>query len=80
MNGWKEAAEVLLNHKANVNKQDKEGYTPLMRAAFNSHDEIVKLLLAKGADPKLKEKKGKTALDLAEENKCTAVVEILKKG
>ena len=40
----------------------------------------MKLLLAKGADPKIKEKKGKTALDLAGENNGAAVIAILKES
>jgi ankyrin repeat protein len=41
------------------------GYTPLMCAAENSNVMMIKLLLDKGADPKLKNKAGETALDIA---------------
>lgn len=36
------------SHKS-VDVRDEEDWTPLMRAAFNSHEHVVKLLLAKGA-------------------------------
>ena len=36
--------------------------TPLYQAAFNGHNELVELLLEKGADPNIKTKAGTTAL------------------
>jgi len=42
-----------------------EGATPLMRAARNGDAAAVRLLLARGADPTLKQKSGVTALMLA---------------
>lgn len=73
--------KVLLRHGAKVNAQLKtptlfrahtpgdgnlgEGTTPLMRAARNADVDAMRLLLANGADPSLRQKNGTTALMLA---------------
>ncbi|MHC4592876.1 MAG: ankyrin repeat domain-containing protein, partial [Planctomycetota bacterium] len=41
----------LLKKGADANSYDPEGYTPLFPAAREGHEEVVKLLLAHGADP-----------------------------
>jgi uncharacterized protein len=56
---------LLLDRHAAVDAADNRGRTPLMIAAENGHAEIVDLLIGHGADPGLKDKAGKTALDLA---------------
>jgi ankyrin repeat protein len=52
----------------NINYQNEKEWTALMMACVNSNDYsnngIVKLLLENGADPNLKDKKGRTALSL----------------
>lgn len=73
--------KVLLRHGAKVNAQLRtptlyrahtpgdgnlgEGSTPLMRAARNADVAAMRLLLANGADPSIREKNGTTALMLA---------------
>jgi ankyrin repeat protein len=47
---------------SNVNARDR---TPLMKAALWGRDDAVKFLLEKDADPRLKDHKDRTALDLA---------------
>jgi ankyrin repeat protein len=42
-------------------KSDPDGYTPLIEAAKAGHAEVVKRLLAAGADPKIKDRVGRTA-------------------
>ena len=55
---------------ADINLQNKQGISPLMWAVIqNENPEIISVLLQNGANPKLKNKQGYTALDLATENK-----------
>lgn len=49
----------------NINTQNLLGFTALMFATIFSNHKIIKLLLDAGADPNLKNIKGKTALDFA---------------
>lgn len=59
--------------KVNVNTKNKEGVTVLHRAALISkNDEILKYLLAVGADKSIKTDFDETAYDLAAENKFLA--------
>ena len=50
------AIEMLLLHGCSINYRDNGGDTPLMHAAVFGNTEIVKYLLAKGADPLLRNK------------------------
>jgi ankyrin repeat protein len=56
---------VLINHGADVNAVAMNGESALMLAATNAKADLVEYLLRNGADSKLKDKKGKTALDYA---------------
>ncbi len=58
--------EMLLDRGANINAQNNEGSTPLMEAVKANEPEAAIFLIDKGADPFIKNKKGKTALSLAE--------------
>ncbi len=51
---------------------------PEPRSCGPGRAEVVKLLLAKGANPNVKDRRGKTALALAKIRKCSKIVEILK--
>ncbi len=62
-----QAAEVvgfLLDQGAHLDDRDDRGRTALMIAAEGGHADIANLLLARGADPSLKDKAGKRAADL----------------
>jgi hypothetical protein len=54
-----------------------DGFTPLAIAAWNNDAQIVMELLRAGADPSIKDKKGKTALDQATSQKNTEIVALL---
>jgi ankyrin repeat protein len=54
----------LLDAGAHIDDRDARGRTALMIAAEGGHAEIAAFLLARGADPSLKDKTGKRAADL----------------
>ena len=66
------AAAIDLNHPAGG------GFTPLMIASRNGHPELVRVLLAAGADKDLRNKYGKTALDYAIKEKKDACAALLR--
>lgn len=55
--GYIEGCERLLIQGADINQQDNKGATALIYAVLNNHEEIVRLLLSKGADQNLATKK-----------------------
>mgnify|MGYP000332853969 CR=1 FL=1 len=57
-------AELLIEHKANVNKQNDCGETPLHLACFEEDEDMTKLLVANGADPNMLDEDGNTPYDL----------------
>jgi ankyrin repeat protein len=61
--GHVEAAKALIEAKAGLNLQNKDGSTALITAAFMCHPEIVEALLKAGADKAIKNNTGTTALD-----------------
>lgn len=60
-----ESVKALLDGGADPNRTDPNGLTPLMMAAGYGYTPIVKVLLARGADTRLRDGKGSTALDYA---------------
>jgi uncharacterized protein len=61
-------AQLLLRQPAiELDAIDIDGRTPLMWAVERGHEGIIGLLLEKGADPKIKNAEGKTALEIARE-------------
>ena len=84
--GRLEECETLIELGANVNfkKEDSNGenedeYSPLMIATRNGHMDIVRLLLANGADTQLLSKEENTVLHIAasigDENLCSIFLE-----
>lgn len=80
--------DFLLNGGSDLNGVDKSGRTPLLHAVVQymseaggviSHPEVVKLLLDRGADVKLRDNEGNTALLLAIEvrNESPDIVRLL---
>jgi ankyrin repeat protein len=63
---FEETAKALISAGANVNHRDKDGFTPLMRAALMNNVHCFGLLLRNGADPTpVNAHWHKTALEMA---------------
>lgn len=87
---WKQAyalsLNILIEHGSNINLANNLGETSLMTAANDCADFSVETLLAHKADPAIKNKLGKTALDIAIEkatnsgqnSNCNNTVKILQ--
>lgn len=60
-----DAVKYCLSHGANVNAKDAKGYTALHGAAFRGDNEMVKYLIAQGADIHATTKDGDTVADVA---------------
>ena len=81
LDGNKEAAEKALKEYPDyINiPYASNGNTPLHVAVWNGYTDIVKLLLEQpGIDLYIKNKDGKTALDLAQEKNLTEIVNLLR--
>jgi len=63
--GHRKIVKMLLDHRADPNIREHNGYTPLHAAAQNGDEEMIRTLLYGGADLLLTSTDGKTALDLA---------------
>ena len=70
-------AEILLQHRADVNKAKNDGVTPLFKAAQNGSVEVTKLLLVHGAEVNQADKKKQTPLQLAAHHGHVATVRFL---
>jgi len=81
--GRKDASDVfelLLEAGADVNAKDKMSMTPIIAAAHVGNAEQVEELLRQGADPKAKNNKGESVLDIAIRRKADQVAELIKKA
>ncbi|CAE7287524.1 ANK1 [Symbiodinium natans] len=63
--GYREAVQALLDHRAEVETEDEDGFTPLMWAARFGHPEVVEILLEHGARVEAQNPSGWTSLSLA---------------
>lgn len=62
--GHLDIAELLIKHKAVVDATDRWGFAPLHEAAKNGRTQMCALLVAYGADPHMKNRKGQTPIEL----------------
>lgn len=63
LSGHAEAAELLIEHGADLEGANRDGARPLHAAAFLGRTRVVALLLKSGADRTARDHKGVTALD-----------------
>jgi hypothetical protein len=68
---------LLLEHYAYIDAASPNGTTPLMMAARYGSEDVVRLLLAEGADPSLRNQRGQDAIDFARSVDRPAVVELI---
>lgn len=79
-NGYEVVFKLLLAiGKADIDKKDNSGRTPLSWAVGGGHEAVVELLLDKGAHVKLKDKYGRTPLSYAAANGHEAVAKLLER-
>jgi ankyrin repeat protein len=79
--GYKDIAEVFMQHKLSGNVADTTGKTALMYAAGASRAETVAVLLKYNTDPNVQDSTGKTALHYAAEQLSKETIEaLLAKG
>jgi hypothetical protein len=79
--GALQMTQLLLEGNADINARDGDfGQTALMRAAKYSHVDILRVLLARGADVHLRDDEGISALDWARRNYRDDIVAILKEA
>ena len=80
--GSPELIKTLLDAGAQVNVADVRGMTPLMLAVATDLQsaEVVRLLLAKGADPNAKSQAGETAMDWARKIGAPSTIEVLRRA
>ena len=69
----------LLKARANIDDQNRKGETALIYASKTGKYEFVKTLIQNGADAELRDKSGKSALDLANMNNHVEIATFLAK-
>lgn len=79
VNGDIATVKKFVEYGSDVNELSN-GLTPLMFAARYNNVEIIKYLLSKGADKKIKDERGNTALKYAEFSKAQEALEFLKQA
>lgn len=71
------ALRAVLAAGADVNGQDSDGWTPVSWATLGNQEQMVMELLRAGADPSIKNKEEKSALDYATQYELVELVAIL---
>jgi hypothetical protein len=77
--GHVDVVTLLIEKGADVNaKEIFYGWTPLHWAIINGYVDVARLLIEKGADPNLRNRDGKTPIDLAREKGYMDIVRLLE--
>ena len=80
VNNFEDVIALFLAAGAAIDHGNRQGETALMRAARTGSGNAVSALLAGGADPTLTDFTGRTALDLARENRRNRVIQIFRQA
>ncbi|KAI9207135.1 uncharacterized protein BJ171DRAFT_639841 [Polychytrium aggregatum] len=64
--GWTDIVILLIEHSALVDDKDKHGWTPLLWACSNGHDEAARALIDGGASKDIKSNRGRSLKDLVQ--------------
>lgn len=80
--GFDSIAKTLIDNGAKIDMvpNDNEGWSALMAASYKGNLEIVKILVKSGANLKLRDKQGNTALGIAKKQGNTEIVNLLSAG
>lgn len=62
-----EQISYLVQHNADINIKNSQGYTPLMLSVMKSNIDMVRVLLDSGADTKIVDNKGRNAKKIGED-------------
>jgi len=71
------AADLLLEHGADINARSINGSSVLMMAVYEGHEDLVRQLLARGADTGVKNDRGDGALEWAFKFKRLAIARLV---
>jgi len=74
----REAIEGIVEAGAPINGQQHQGWTALHEAVHQENFDLTRYLLVHGADPKLQNDDGKSAIGLAAEQGNAAILKLLK--
>jgi ankyrin repeat protein len=77
---YDEIVKPLIENGANINVQNKEGYTPLYLAVVLEHFKSAQLLLDAGADVNIKDNEEKSVLTIVTESDHKTALEFLRKN
>ncbi len=67
---------LLQDDRVNINRRGENGFTALHLAATQGHVEIVRLLLARGADRDLRDARGRTARQIAAQRAQSDLIDV----
>jgi ankyrin repeat protein len=73
-----DAVRMLVEAGAPIDAKQQKGFTPLQAAVHQGNVELTTYLLARGANPKLQNDEGKSAIGLAAEDGNSAILKLLK--
>lgn len=74
-----EVIDLILSSNPDVNAKQQQGWTAIHSAAMHGDLALLEKLLARGADPRVKNDDGKTPLDLATEKVQETIIQKLKR-